>query len=200
MERFLTTMRTSCNEKMGGNLQRDRRQSWWKIWSPMLSAQWSSSALVAIPQLSFLMTSAHSRDQQSEVTTACPEAGNACSCVTAASCFAGECSKNAWSFVFYIWFAALASYGVGAVIGSEAANLIYYELFCMNLKGESNNAFHIYSKYFALMLSSMDMNFPYMHIYIYYKSFRYSSNSSCQCVELYFCCSWYALGSSSQNV
>ena len=36
----------------------------------------------------------------------------------------------------------------------------------MNLKGESNNAFHIYSKYFALMLSSMDMNFPYMHIYI----------------------------------
>ena len=37
-------------------------------------------------------------------------------------------------------------------------------------------------------------------IYIYYKSFRYSSNSSCQCVELYFCCSWYALGSSSQNV
>lgn len=37
----------------------------------------------------------------------------------------------------------------------------------MNLKGESNNAFHIYSKYFALMLSSMDMNFPYMHIIIY---------------------------------
>ena len=37
----------------------------------------------------------------------------------------------------------------------------------MNLKGESNNAFHIYSKYFALMLSSMDMNFPYIHIYIY---------------------------------
>ena len=36
----------------------------------------------------------------------------------------------------------------------------------MNLKGESSNAFHIYSKYFALMLSSMDMNFPYMHIYI----------------------------------
>ena len=36
----------------------------------------------------------------------------------------------------------------------------------MNLKGESNNAFHFYSKYFALMLSSMDMNFPYMHIYI----------------------------------
>ena len=36
----------------------------------------------------------------------------------------------------------------------------------MNLKGESNNAFHIYPKYFALMLSSMDMNSPYMHIYI----------------------------------
>ena len=36
----------------------------------------------------------------------------------------------------------------------------------MNLKGESNNAFHIYSKYFALMLSSMGMNFPYTHIYI----------------------------------
>ena len=36
----------------------------------------------------------------------------------------------------------------------------------MNLKDESNNAFHIYSKYFAFMLSSMDMNFPYMHIYI----------------------------------
>lgn len=36
----------------------------------------------------------------------------------------------------------------------------------MNLKGESNNAFHIYSKYFALMLSSMDMKFPYTHIYI----------------------------------
>ena len=60
----------------------------------------------------------------------------------------------------------MVSYGVGAVIGSEAANLIYYWLFWMNLKGESNNAFHIYSKYFALMLSSMDMNFPYMHIYI----------------------------------
>ena len=198
MERFLTTMRTSCSEKMGGDLQRDRRQSWWKIWSPMLSTQWSSSVLVAIPQLSFRMTSAHYRDQQSEATTASPDAGIACPCVTAASFFAGACSKNAWSPVFCIWFAALVSYGVGAVIGSEAANLIYYWLFWMNLKGESNNAFHIYSKYFALMLSSMDMNFPYMHIY--YKSFRYSSNSSCQCVELYFCCSWYASGSSSQNV
>lgn len=39
-----------------------------------------------------------------------------------------------------------------------------------------------------------------LYTYIYYNSFRYSSNSSCQCVELYFCCSWYALGSSSQNV
>ena len=39
--------------------------------------------------------------------------------------------------------------------------------------------------------------FTYMY---YYKSCRYSSNSSCQCVELYFCSSWYALGSSSQNV
>ena len=159
-------MKTSWDEKMGGDLQRDKSQSWWKIWSPMLSAQWSSSVLVAIPQLSFLMTSAHSRYQQSKATTACPDAGIACSCVTAASLFAGACSKNAWSSVFYIWFAVLASYGVGAVIGSEAANLIYYWLFWMNLKGESNNAFHIYSEYLALMLSLMDMNFPYIHIYI----------------------------------
>ena len=129
MERFLTTMRTSCNEKMGGDLQRDRRQPWWKIWSPMLSAQWSSSVLVAIPQLSFLMTSAHSLDfflRQSDATATCREAGNACSCVTAASFFAGSCSKNAWSSVFYIWLAALGSYGVGAVIGSWTVNLIYY--------------------------------------------------------------------------
>ena len=133
MERFLTTVRTSCNEKMGGDLQRGRRQSWWKIWSSMLSAQWSSFVLVAILQLSFRMTSVHSRDlfgrpveEGLHATTTCPDAGIACPCVTAASFFAGACSKNAWSPVFYIWFAALVSYGVGAVIGSEATNLIYY--------------------------------------------------------------------------
>ena len=57
MERFRTTPRTSCSVKMDGDLQRDRRQSWWKIWSPVLSARWSSSVLVMIPQLSFRMTS-----------------------------------------------------------------------------------------------------------------------------------------------
>lgn len=133
MEKFLTTMKTSWNEKMSGGLQRDRRLSWWKIWGPMLSAQWSSSVLMAIPQLSFRMTSAHSWDlfgrpaeEGLDAATTCPDAGISCSCVTAALFFAGACSKNAWSPVFYIWFAALVSYGVGAVTGSEAANLIYY--------------------------------------------------------------------------
>ena len=59
MERFRTTTRTSCNEKMGGDLQRDRHELWWKNWSPMLPAQWHSSVLVTIPWLSLFMTSAY---------------------------------------------------------------------------------------------------------------------------------------------